>query len=138
MLSRIAGLKNGLRSLPVLLALAHTLFMLWIGYTWWRAVQEYGVPAGPEASIAYWILEWVDFPIYRVVDWIMLTALRSGESFQVGLVFRWIGVETFGDIELRIRWPLLLLLGGTQWFIIGLAISFGRQVKERYAAAKSD
>ena len=97
--------------LPRILVALHAIVMALAGIVWIRSAAERGVSmAGPEASFWYNVTRLESFPIsYLARSLIELLVLRLPSSTPIS-----------ASAALSIGyWILLLVLGGTQWYLVG-------------------
>jgi hypothetical protein len=131
---RAATIKKWSTHPATILAGLHVLLMLLLRSLWLAAVREYGMPVGTGADVAFGIARWLDLP----VNWICEAVAYGGEHPGAPLPY-WLlslfGVRSLSDLTVGVHWPLLLVFGTAQWFLIGLGIAYlrGRR-RPRYAA----
>jgi hypothetical protein len=108
-----------------ILAGLHVLLMLLVRSLWLAAIRQYGMPVGTGADVASGIAAWLDLP----VNW-FCEAVAYGRGPSVSPLPYWLlslfGVRSLSDLPLGVHWPLLLILGTAQWFLIGLVIAYVR------------
>jgi hypothetical protein len=112
---------------PIVLLVLHALFMLWVGYRWQSAIREYGLVAGPEGNYALTAVRWVDFLIYPAGKAVYETIVTSNSS-TVQSFLSWLRADSFGDMELRVLWPLFFTLGSIQWLLTGFIVDWTRRM----------
>jgi hypothetical protein len=120
-------LKRVFGGLPLILFLLHTALMFWVGFIWYQAAAEYPNRM-MEANFGFSMVCFVDFPIVKLCDWCIATALHS-KSHALGSILEWIiGDDIFRYLGIHFSLPLLLFLGSIQWFLIGLGIECARKL----------
>jgi hypothetical protein len=108
-----------------ILACLHVLLMLLVRSLWLVAIRQYGMPVGTGAEFASGIAAWLDFPVNWFCEAVAYGRGHSGSPLPYGLLSLF-GVRSLSDLPLGVHWPLLLVLGTAQWFLIGLGIAYVR------------
>jgi hypothetical protein len=108
-----------------ILAGLHVLLMLLVRSLWLAAIRQYGMPVGTGADVASGIATWLDFPANWFCETVAYGSGRAGSPLPYWLLSLF-GVRSLSDLPLGVHWPLLLILGTAQWFLIGLAIAYIR------------
>ena len=108
-----------------ILACLHGLLMLLVRSLWLAAIRQYGMPVGTGADFASGIAAWLDCPVNWFCEAIAYGQGHSGSPLPYWLLSLF-GVRSLSDLALGVHWPLLLILGTAQWFLIGLVIAYIR------------
>jgi hypothetical protein len=97
-------------TLPVLLSMFHVLCMI-------------GVLIARHTAEAWTIAERMSFGVYWFCEKLFIALLSSTSSRLHGVIDK-MGIQTMNDYLLWFLWPLLLVLGTFQWYLVGLGIDW--------------
>jgi hypothetical protein len=121
---------------PIILLALHAGFMLWVGYRWQSAIREYGLVAGPEGNYALTTVRWVDFLTYPAGKAVYETIVTSNSPTTQSFL-SWLRADSFGDMGLRVLWPLLFTFGSLQWLLTGFIVDWTRRMLRKRTPVSS-